>query len=88
MTSEGECVQITLFLWHVYTIMCDRFFKFLFSFAESSISCISREFVLADEPAAVVVRIEKAVINQTGVEFEYRDDPEFTTVTPKTVIPG
>ena len=65
--------------------MCD-FLKF--SFAESSISCISREFVLADEPAAVVVRIDKAVINQTGVEFEYRDDPDFTAVTPKTVIPG
>ena len=87
MTLEGECVQITLFLWHVYTIMCDRVFL-KFSFAELSISCISREFVLADEPASVVVRIDKAVINQTGVEFKYRDDPEFTNVTPKTVIPG
>ena len=60
----------------------------LFSFANSSISCLSREFegdILAD---AVVVRIDKAVINQTGVEFEYREDPDFTAVTPKTVIPG
>ena len=69
----------------MYTIMCD-FLKF--SFADSSISCLSREFegdILAD---AVVVRIDKAVINQTGVEFEYKEDPDFTAVTPKTVIPG
>ena len=70
----------------VCTQMCDRFLKF--SFANSSISCLSREFegdILAD---AVVVRIDKTVINQTGVKFEYREDPEFTAVTPKTVIPG
>ena len=66
--------------------MCSRFY--LFSFSNSSISCLSREFegdILAD---AVVVRIDKAVINQTGVEFDYKEDPDFTAVTPKTVIPG
>ena len=68
--------------------VCTQSFLLLFSFADSSISCLSREFegdILAD---AVVVRIDKAVINQTGVEFKYRDDPDFTAVTPKTVIPG
>ena len=80
MTSEGECVTKHLRYVHKCAIV--------FSFADSSISCLSREFegdILAD---AIVVRIDKAVINQTGVEFDYREDPDFTTVTPKTVIPG
>ena len=82
MTSEGECV--TKHLWYVHKCAI----VLLFSFANSSISCLSREFegdILAD---AVVVRIDKAVINQTGVGFDYREDPDFTAVTPKTVIPG
>ena len=40
------------------------------------------------EPGAVVVFIDNAVVSNRSVQFQFRDDPVFSSVIPNTVIPA
>ena len=40
------------------------------------------------EAGAVVVFIDNAVVSNNSVQFQFRDDPVFSSVTPNTVIPA
>ena len=42
----------------------------------------------AVDPGEVVIFIDNAVIIESGVEFQFRDDPVFSAVSPNTVIPA
>ena len=54
---------------------------------DSSISCVSGSFDgNATSEGPVEVFIDNAIVS--GVEFEFRDDPEFESVSPHTVIPA
>ena len=50
--------------------------------------CVSEESPSPAEPGAVEVFIDDGVIRENGVEFEFRDDPVFESVTPQNVIPA
>ena len=36
----------------------------------------------------VVVFIDQAIVNMSGVEFEYRDDPVYSSASPQMIIPA
>ena len=36
----------------------------------------------------VVVFIDNAIVNMRGVEFEYRDDPVYSSASPQMIIPA
>ena len=36
----------------------------------------------------VVVYIDNAIVNNSGVEFEYRDDPAYSSASPQMIIPA
>ena len=56
-----------------------------------SITCISGAFEgnvsEAMSAAAVVVFIDNATITKNGVDFSYREDPVYISVSPQKVIP-
>ena len=66
---------------------------FLCSVNNSSIRCVSGSLQDSSNSnttrkGLVVVFIDNAVVNMSGVEFEYRDDPVYTTCSPQKVIPA
>ena len=60
----------------------------------SSLFCVANAFNVTSGNASdstggpVVVFVDNAVIDMTGVEFEFRGDPVYTSVTPRKVIPA
>ena len=83
VSSEGkssivsELPLILLFLYH--------------SMNGSSITCVSGEFqgnVMEFVSGPGVVFIDNTMIAPNGVEFTFRDDPIFTAVIPRNVIPA
>ena len=56
--------------------------------SDSRIICTSGEVEALAEPGAVVVFIDNAVVSNSSVQFQFRDDPVFSSVTPNTVIPA
>ena len=36
----------------------------------------------------VVVFIDNAIVNTSGVEFEYRDNPVYSSASPQMIIPA
>ena len=58
--------------------------------AGSLIRCMSGGFggpnAIAVGP--VEVFIDNAVLSRSGMEFEFRDDPVYTAVSPQSVIPA
>ena len=56
-----------------------------------SITCISGAFegnVSEAMSAGVVVYIDDAMITENGVDFSYREDPVYISVSPQKVIPA
>ena len=58
--------------------------------AGSLIRCMSGGFGSSNATAMgpVEVFIDNAVLNGSGVEFEFRDDPVYTAVSRQSVIPA
>ena len=62
----------------------------------SSLSCVANAFngnvtsgnASGNAGGPVVVFVDNAVIDTTGVEFEFRGDPVYTGVNPRKVIPA
>ena len=62
------------------------------SISETEIRCVSTAYTgnISSLPSngSVVVHIDNANITGTGVEFTFRNDPTFTSVTPRMTIPA
>ena len=58
----------------------------------SSLSCVANAFdgnvTSGNAGGPVVVFVDNAVIEMAGIEFEFRGDPVYTSVTPRKVIPA
>ena len=57
------------------------------------IRCVSGAFANSSDPnttrmGPVVVFIDNAIANTSGVEFEYRDDPVYSSASPQMIIPA
>ena len=57
------------------------------------IRCTSSSFATSSDPnttrmGPVVVFIDNAIVNMSGVEFEYRDDPVYFSASPQMIIPA
>ena len=66
---------------------------FCFRNSGSQISCLSAGFDASGSPntsavGPVQVFIDNAVVDMSGVQFEFRDDPVYTSVSPQNVIPA
>ena len=58
---------------------------------DSRIICMSGEFqgnISEAVAAPVMVFIDNATVNNSRVNFSYREDPVFTSVSPQRVIPA
>ena len=62
------------------------------------IHCVSGALANSSDPnssdasstsmGTVVVFIDNAIVNMRGVEFEYRDDPVYSSASPQMIIPA
>ena len=54
------------------------------------IRCISGPFdnLNTTRKGPVVVFIDNAIVNMSGVEFEYKDDPVYPSASPQMIIPA
>ena len=57
------------------------------------IHCVSSALANSSDPnttsmGPVVVFIDNAIVNMSGVEFEYRDDPVYSSASPQMIIPA
>ena len=57
------------------------------------VRCISGALANSSDPnttsmGPVVVFIDNAIVNTSGVEFEYRDDPVYSSASPQMIIPA
>ena len=57
------------------------------SILDSHISCVFGEFQ-GSTSVAVVAFIDNANVSEDGVEFAYREDPVYFSVSPQRVIPA
>ena len=57
---------------------------------DTHISCVSGEFQgsILGVSVAVVAFIDNANVSEDGVEFAYREDPVYLSVSPQRVIPS
>ena len=58
-----------------------------------NIHCVSSALANSSDPnttrvGPVVVFIDNAIVNPSGVEFEYRDDPVYSSASPQMIIPA
>ena len=63
---------------------------FCFRNSGSQISCLSADSGSPNTSAVgpVQVFIDNAMVDMSGVQFEFRDDPVYTSVSPQNVIPA
>ena len=54
------------------------------------IRCVSGAFANSNTTriGPVVVFIDNAIVSTIGVEFEYRDDPVYSSASPQMIIPA
>ena len=65
----------------------DHIISFPTSIMSAEIRCISG--ALEDSSMGpVVVFIDNAIVNMSGVEFEYRGDPVYSSASPQMIIPA
>ena len=80
---------------YMYTLSYSFLFLNTNRIARTEISCTSAafddsesSFVNASRVGSVLVFIDNANARLSGMEFEFRDDPIYTHVHPRTVIPA
>ena len=84
LSKQNTCLHTCIWCMYILVfVLCSRI-------AGSLIRCVSGGFGSSNATAMgpVEVFIDNAVLNTSGVEFEFRDDPVYTAVSPQSVIPA